>query len=188
MTARLFEVATLVDKKFQEQGLEFCFIGGIAVQRWGMPRSTVDLDLTVLAPFGGESGILDALLRTVAPRIEDARGFALRHRVLLGQVDGVPVDIALGAMPFEEASVARATFFEVGSGLSFRTCGPSDLIIHKVFAGRDQDWVDVRSILVRSGRLIDWDLVVVELEMLLALKEDSASLPRLETLRLSLGP
>ena len=32
---------------------QFCFIGGIAVQRWGEPRFTADADLTLLTGFGG---------------------------------------------------------------------------------------------------------------------------------------
>ncbi len=187
MTARLFEVAAILDQRLVAAGLRFCFIGGVAVQRWGMPRSTVDLDLTVLAPFGAEGGVVDELLRLLEPRIDDARSFALRHRVVLARAEGVPVDIALGAMPFEEAAVERATPFEVAPGVAFRTCGPSDLVVLEVFAGRDQDWVDVRGILVRSGGQIDWPLVTGELEMLLALKEDATSLPRLEELRRSVG-
>ena len=33
----------------------FCFIGGLAVQRWGEPRETVDVDLTLLTGFVDES-------------------------------------------------------------------------------------------------------------------------------------
>lgn len=36
------------------QGWRFCFIGGIVVQRWGSPRFTQDVDLTVLTGFGDE--------------------------------------------------------------------------------------------------------------------------------------
>jgi hypothetical protein len=32
----------------QAQGWQFCFIDGMAVQRWGEPRETVDADLTLL--------------------------------------------------------------------------------------------------------------------------------------------
>ena len=32
----------------------FCFIGGLAVQRWGEPRETVDVDLTLLTGFADE--------------------------------------------------------------------------------------------------------------------------------------
>ena len=183
MTARLFERASQVDAALSETGLRYCFIGGIAVQRWGEPRSTQDLDLTVLAVFGGEGPVVDTLLGLYEPRIRDARAFALRHRVLLLRAEDTPIDIALGAMPFEEAAVSRATRFEVAPGIAFRTCGPSELIVHKAFAARDQDWIDVRGILVRSGALIDWDFVISEREMLVALKEDTTTLPRLRELR-----
>lgn len=32
-------------------GLPFCFVGGLAVQRWGEPRLTVDADATVLTSW-----------------------------------------------------------------------------------------------------------------------------------------
>ena len=37
------------------EGWRFCFIGGIAVLRWGEPRETVDVDLTLLTGFGDEA-------------------------------------------------------------------------------------------------------------------------------------
>jgi len=42
----------------------FCFIGGIAVQRWGEPRLTQDVDLTLLTGFGSEEGFVDTLLQS----------------------------------------------------------------------------------------------------------------------------
>jgi hypothetical protein len=45
----------------QSQGWHFCFIGGLAVQRWGEPRETVDVDLTLLTGFGGEEPFIQTL-------------------------------------------------------------------------------------------------------------------------------
>jgi len=36
-----------------------CVIGGLAVQQWGEPRTTQDVGLTILAPFGEEAGPVD---------------------------------------------------------------------------------------------------------------------------------
>lgn len=36
------------------QGWDFCFIDGIAIQRWSEPRLTKDMDITLLTGFGGE--------------------------------------------------------------------------------------------------------------------------------------
>ena len=94
----------------REQGWRFCFIGGVAVQRWGNPRFTHDIDLTLVTGFGGEETFVDALLRELEPRRPDAREFSLSRRVLLARTPaGVDVDIALGALPFEERSVDRAS-------------------------------------------------------------------------------
>ena len=38
-----------------ERHWQFCFIGGVAVQRWGEPRLTQDVDLTVLTGVGNEA-------------------------------------------------------------------------------------------------------------------------------------
>jgi len=41
---------------------KFCFIGGLAVQAWALPRATVDADITLLAGFGEEEPFVDELL------------------------------------------------------------------------------------------------------------------------------
>jgi hypothetical protein len=53
-----------------------CVIGGLAVQRWGEPRLTQDVDVTVVVALGSEERMLDAALSHFAPRREDARAFA----------------------------------------------------------------------------------------------------------------
>ena len=94
------------------------------------------------------------------------------HRVVLARDSfGTPVDIALGAMPFETRSVLRASEFLVGEKKTIRTCSAEDLVVHKVFAGRPQDWVDVASILMRTHQL-DWIQIEEELLPLLELKEE----------------
>lgn len=50
----------------EERGWRFCFIGGVAVQRWGQPRVTQDVDLTLLTGFGGQEAYVDALARSSA--------------------------------------------------------------------------------------------------------------------------
>ena len=68
----LFQVAEDVQTLCIRQGWRFCFIGGLAIQRWGEPRVTKDVDLTLLTGFGGEQPYIDALLQRYAARIGDA--------------------------------------------------------------------------------------------------------------------
>ena len=177
----LFAAAVVVEEIARAADLRFCFIGGLAVQRWGQPRMTADLALTVITGFGGEEPYVDALLAALPGRISDARAFALRHRtLLLVTPSGIHVDIALGAMPFEEHSVERASPFELPGG-AVTTCSAEDLVVHKAFAGRDKDWLDVRGIVQRQRRL-DRALIWSELIPLLELKEDVDAEARLRGL------
>ena len=47
----LLQAGARVQARLVARGVRFCFIGGIANFRWGTPRLTNDLDLTVLAGF-----------------------------------------------------------------------------------------------------------------------------------------
>ncbi|HEU4930761.1 MAG TPA: hypothetical protein VFT48_01720 [Pyrinomonadaceae bacterium] len=40
---KVFEAAAELQNVCQSQGWQFCFIGGLALQRWSEPRETVDV-------------------------------------------------------------------------------------------------------------------------------------------------
>lgn len=179
----LLAAAAEIQHFLRGAGERFCFIGGFALQRWGEPRFTRDVDLTLLCPYGAEARSVDRLLGAFASRIPDARDFALRSRVLLlRSQSGIPVDVALGALPYEERCVGRASEFDFGDG-ALVTCSAEDLIVLKAFAGRGRDWADIESILVRRGRSLDWNLIFTELEPLAAAREQPGLLDRLRELR-----
>lgn len=178
--AKLYRSAVRLQQLWDGQGFQFCFIGGIACQRWGEPHATKDLDLTLLTEFGEEAGVIDGILMQLQPRIADARQFALLNRVVLARDSaGTPIDIALGAMPFERRTVQRATDYVLTEAESIRTCSASDLIVHKAFAARERDWTDIRGILIRSRAAIDWQLILDELTPLVELKQEPEILDRL---------
>lgn len=162
---------------------QFCFIGGIAVQRWGSPRYTQDVDLTLLTGIGNEAAFVSAVLKSFPGRRQDASRFALLHRVLLVQSSaGIDVDMSLGALPFEERSIARATSWEIASDQSITTCSAEDLIVYKIVAGRDRDWSDVESVLARQHGKLNLSQALAELQPLLELKEDPESLEKFQQL------
>lgn len=180
---RIFAAGLDIQAACEARGFRFCVIGGVAVQRWGEPRLTRDVDVTVLTGFGNEARFVDELLGAYQPRIDDARDFALRNRVLLLRTAaGVPIDVSLGAMPFEERVVDRSSPFLLGGGLSMRTCSAEDLVVLKAFAGRDQDWPDIEGVIARQAQALDSALILRELGPLLELKEDMRPLERLREL------
>ncbi len=76
--------------RLEEIRLPYCFIGGVAVQRWGEPRLTMDADATVLSAWEHDGRLVDALLASFPARRLDAREFALRHRSFTTAPHGNP--------------------------------------------------------------------------------------------------
>lgn len=180
----VFDAAREIQDFFRQSGRRFCIIGGLALQRWGQPRITKDADFTLLCELGAETGVVDQVLSRFAARIPDARNFALKARVILIQTaSGIPIDVALGALPFEQRCVERATGFDFGPGLRLVTCSAEDLVVLKAFAGRGQDWVDIENVLIRQRRTLDWKLVFAELKPLLELRETPENLEQLRKLK-----
>jgi hypothetical protein len=180
----VFDAAREVQDFLRRSGCAFCFIGGVALQRWGQPRITLDVDLTLLAPLGSEAQAIDRILGEFPSRDPDARAFALRNRVILVKTAaGIPIDVAIGALDFEHRCIERASEFDFGPGLKLLTCSAEDLVILKAFAGRGQDWVDLEYVLVRQRRTLDWQLIVDELKPLLELRETPENLDKLQLLR-----
>ncbi|MBI4582010.1 MAG: hypothetical protein HY718_20095, partial [Planctomycetes bacterium] len=144
----------------------------LAVQRWGRPRFTHDLDLTLLTGLGTETPYIHELLAEFSSRIPDAERFALVNRVLLlSSSEGIPIDIALGGMPFEERMVERATDFRYTKDALLCTCSGEDLVVLKAFADRPQDWVDIEGVLIRQQAALDRRYILENLGPLCELKE-----------------
>lgn len=169
----------------RQNGWRFCFIGGLPVQHWGEPRLTRDVDVTVLTGFGDERRFISSILNFYKPRRPDAEEFALQNRVLLVQTNsGVTVDISLGALPFEEEMINRASTIEFMPGIELHICSPEDLIVMKCFAGRPQDWQDASSVIIRQGESsLDWDYIELYLRPLAELKGEPEIMEHLARLR-----
>jgi hypothetical protein len=141
-------------------GYRACLIGGMVVPRWGEPRATTDVDVSVLAPFGEEAEVIALLLRRFTPRIDAAERFAIDNRVLLLRTAaGVALDIALAAFPFELEAIDLATDWEALPGTSIRTCSAEHLILYKLVAARARDVSDVQGIVRRHGPRLDVDRI-----------------------------
>lgn len=125
----LFIAAADIQALCAGRGWKCCVIGGLVVQRWGEPRQTRNVDVTLLTGMGGEEQFIDPILAHYPARLPDARRFALDHRVLLVETaSGIPLDISLGGLPYEARVVERSTEWEVEPGVHVKTCSAEDLL------------------------------------------------------------
>ena len=151
-----FEAAWQLHSFLTARNIPYVVIGGIAVQRWGEPRLTIDVDLAILLRAGAEEQYLREIVVAFPPRLKDGVAFALEHRVLPIDVPGAsPADLSLALPGFEEQAIARAIDYEVGSGRAVRLCTAEDLIVYKCVAGRPQDVLDVEGVIARQGDTLD---------------------------------
>ena len=78
----LADEAARFQKFVISNGWEFYFIGGLAVQIWGEPRLTRDIDLTIFTNLDNEPAFVEKILAKYRPKLADASRIALTERIL----------------------------------------------------------------------------------------------------------
>jgi predicted nucleotidyltransferase len=147
----IFEAAVEVASVLEQEQIPYAVLGGVALQHWGEPRTTQDVDIVVLVPSDEEEPFLKRVLSRFQPRIPDALSFAKRHRVLLIATAGaIPIDLSLGIPGYEEEVMRRASRISFAGLPPIRVVSPEDLIVHKCVAGRARDIEDIQRVLIRQ--------------------------------------
>lgn len=163
---RLVIEAELVQQFIEAQGWDFFFIGGIAVQIWGEPRLTKDIDLTIFTNLRDEPELIELILSKYRPKLYDAGEFALTNRVLpVTAPSGVPIDFTLAGLADVSEPLARASYQDFGDGTLLKICSADDLVIMKTLAGRSRDWPDIEAVLIKQ-RNLDWEYIDASIEAL----------------------
>lgn len=185
IVSALFEAAFDLQILLDQRDERYAFIGGLAVLRWGAPRFTRDVDITLFCPFGHEAEASAPLLGAgYKGRVADAAEFARRSRVLLLEApNGVPIDVAFAALPFEEGLIARSTLYEFEENRAVRTCSAEDLIVTKLFAFRPRDVVDAESVVIRQSGVLDWRYIEDNLRSLAEVKDEPGIMIEFKRLR-----
>lgn len=169
----IFKAAKEICDFFSTNGWSFCIIGGLANQCWGEPRTTHDVDLTLLTGIGSEEYYSRKILERFKSRIPDALAFSLKNRVLLIEsAEGIPLDISFGALPFEEEMISRSSDFEFMPGMVLKICSAEDLFVMKAFASRPKDWIDAEGISKKQKNRLNIKYIMKHLEELSELKEE----------------
>lgn len=179
----IFKAAREFQIYFNRRRWPFCFIGGLAVLRWGENRMTQDIDICLLCGYGNEEKFIRLLSEHFRSRLSDPVSFAMKNRVLLlYSGNNVPVDIILSGISFEEAMIRRATKFSFQPRLQLLTCSAEDLIVLKAFAGRSKDWSDIESIIKRNYNKLDTGYIFKQLKPLAEINDGATNIHQLKAL------
>ncbi|MGH9948475.1 MAG: hypothetical protein ACRD6X_14955 [Pyrinomonadaceae bacterium] len=162
----LIREAASIQEFVESKQWNFFFIGGVPVQVWGQPRLTQDIYLTIFTELKNESEYISAFLARYKPKFSDAMDFALLNRVLpMFTETGIGIDVTLSGLSDMSEALVRSSFQEFVEDISLRVCSAEDLIIMKTVAGRDRDWFDIESVIIRQN-LLDWQYILSTLESL----------------------
>lgn len=131
-----------------EGGDRWYLFGAQAVQVWGTPRLTADVDVTASLRSTPERLVSRLRQAGFDLRIRDVNGFVRKTRVLpfVHRRSAIPLDVVLAGPGLEEEFLARARRVAV-EGVVVPVISPEDLIVTKALAGRAKDVEDVRGIL-----------------------------------------
>jgi predicted nucleotidyltransferase len=169
-SASPLDAAVLIGEWLDARSVPYVIIGGLAVQHWGEPRTTRDVDLTVQIPPNELEPFAREVIETFPARVDDAVSFAVQSRVLLVSTPaGVPIDLSFGLPGYEEQVMARAVEVSWLDRPPVRVISAEDLIVHKLVAGRPRDIEDVRGILARRFDSLRLEVIRTWLETLGAL-------------------
>lgn len=154
MTALERAVGSLA-RFLEERHVPYMVIGGIANLVWGEPRSTLDVDVTLLVEEAAWPPLIKDLRTAFHILPAHPMAFLRQTHVLpIETADGVRIDLVWARLPYEHKAIARAVEEEV-AGHRVRVCRPEDLIIHKIVSDRPKDREDVRAIIRLQGPRLD---------------------------------
>ncbi len=142
-------------------GRRWYLFGAQAVNLYGFPRMTADVDVTLeIARAELPALVADLRARGFELRVASADEFVRATQVLpfVHGPSGMPLDIVIAGSGLEAMFLERARSVDVG-GTEVPVISPADLVVAKILAGRPKDWEDAAGILRERGDRIDVDSV-----------------------------
>jgi len=130
----------------------YAVIGGIANVVHGGTRTTQDVDITIYSEVDQLQNIYAMFARDFVSIREDPEAFFQRFFVLplRHRQTQIRVDVAAALSGLEREAIKRSERRQFGQ-VEISVCTIEDLIIFKLFAARDKDLLDVKS-LVENNR------------------------------------
>jgi hypothetical protein len=151
----------LLARELDRAQIPYMVIGGQAVQLYGEPRMTRDIDLTLGLSSEGLDRVLQVCGACGLKPLPAVPAEFVRETMVLPALEertGIRVDFIFSFTDYERQAIGRSRQVELG-GVSVRFASVEDVVIHKLVAGRPRDLEDARSIVVKNPGL---DRVYVE--------------------------
>ncbi len=157
----------------ETRGYSYAIIGGIALAYWGLPRLTQDVDIKVLVP----NLEYDLMRSTIQAAFPESARVLTNSLIVAVKIAGVTVDFLLAIPGYEETMIGRSIQVDF-DGSPVWVCTAEDLIIQKVVANREKDWLDVEAVLIEQQGKLDQTYIREWLAQFAAALEDAELLSK----------
>ena len=167
------DVAGLLAARLTEDGIEFAFGGALALAAWGVPRATIDVDVSVFVPPTDWRRVVDALERCGAlVAADEAERTATSIGLIVAYVAGTRVDLFLQHHPMHaDMRRRRVSRHGVGDGESY-FLSASDVVLTKLLYNRAKDRTDLERLFAVCGGQIDVEYVAGWLERIVGADDE----------------
>jgi hypothetical protein len=149
------DLAGYVARQLESRSREYALGGAIALGFWGVPRGTVDVDLTLFLPPDQPSECI-WLLQEIGCEMSTAKAAeSLReHGFCSVTLSGMRLDVFLPMIPFYQVALARRKHLNL-DGQPIMVWDAESLTVFKMMFFRRKDLADVEQILRTQGDQLD---------------------------------
>ena len=151
------ELLVSIGKALNTANIPYMVIGGQAVLAYGEPRLTKDIDITVGLDASGYNDVLNICkkieLKPLPKKIEKF----VRETNVLPAVDSktkIRVDFIFSYTPYEMEALSRAVPIKINKNKVY-FASAEDVILHKLFAGRERDFDDIKGIIIHHKKKLN---------------------------------
>ncbi|MCU1355809.1 MAG: hypothetical protein JWM89_1227 [Acidimicrobiales bacterium] len=176
-------LAVVTHGLLRDRGLDHAFGGALALNLYADPRSTLDVDVNVFAPWDCRAAVI-SMFEAIGYRPEEPASDAppVAGFRLIDPASPVLLDLFFALddrYEHYEPIRERRVWFPFGpQGEELPFLSAEDIALFKLSFNRDKDWVDIRR-MIQAGPALDADYIE---EMLVALRGPSM-FPRVTRLR-----
>jgi len=155
------EMIKKVSRVLKKVKIPYVIIGGIPASIWGKPRMTVDTDIILSIPENKIDLFLD-LLKTekfkVYPLKKIEEKLKMGLPVKIAYTKHFSIDLRKASYSLDRKAIERAKNKRIFN-ISLKICSREDLIIYKLIRFQEIDIFDIKNVILRWKKRIDWQYI-----------------------------
>jgi predicted nucleotidyltransferase len=131
--------------------IPYMIIGGQAVLHYGEPRLTKDIDITLGVSFDKLDDVISIANKLKLKLLPDNPNDFVKKTMVLPAIDEVSslrVDFIFSFTKFERQAIGRSIDVKIDN-VPVKFASLEDIIVLKIFAGRERDLEDVKNIILK---------------------------------------